>query len=300
MTTDQPKPRRRFFRYSLRTLLIVVTVFCVWVAMESSRARRQQAAVERVYELGGDIFFGYRFTAERRPVSDPLENIPDWLVKAVGEDYFRRVVTVNFSDQKGAFSTRASREEDANLAALDDLPDLRELLLSRNQSITDDDLAHTAHLKYLRVITLAGTSIEGPGLRHIGSLQTLEGLQFDDTPLTDAGLAHLKDLSRLKWLLLDRTKITDQGLSHLTSLTSLETLNASGTGITDDGLKHLGNMTGLTWLSLGGTKVTDAGLKHLHGMTGLKNIFLDGTDVTRAGLKSLQQALPNCKIANYP
>ena len=31
MTTTHPK--RRFFRYSLRTLMLVVTVFCIWMGI---------------------------------------------------------------------------------------------------------------------------------------------------------------------------------------------------------------------------------------------------------------------------
>ena len=37
MTTSHPK--RRFFRYSLRTLMIVVKVFCIWLGIIANRAR---------------------------------------------------------------------------------------------------------------------------------------------------------------------------------------------------------------------------------------------------------------------
>ena len=49
MTTDHPnpsKPRRRWFQFSLRTLLVLVTVLCVCQAVTANRARKQREAVE--------------------------------------------------------------------------------------------------------------------------------------------------------------------------------------------------------------------------------------------------------------
>ena len=43
MTTDHPnpsKPRRRWFQFSLRTLFVLVTVLCVWLAVTVERVRR--------------------------------------------------------------------------------------------------------------------------------------------------------------------------------------------------------------------------------------------------------------------
>ena len=54
MTTDHPnpsKPRRRWFQFSLRTLLVLVTVLCVWLAMTAERARKQRKAVAAIRAL---------------------------------------------------------------------------------------------------------------------------------------------------------------------------------------------------------------------------------------------------------
>ena len=52
MTTDQPKPRRRWLQFSLRTLFVVVTVFCVWMGLVTKAARDQRQAVELCYVRG--------------------------------------------------------------------------------------------------------------------------------------------------------------------------------------------------------------------------------------------------------
>ena len=58
MTTDHhnpSKPRRRWFQYSLRTLLVLVTVLCVWLGVTVNRARKQREAVAAIQELGGTV-----------------------------------------------------------------------------------------------------------------------------------------------------------------------------------------------------------------------------------------------------
>ena len=54
MTADEPakpKSKRRWHQYSLRTLLILVTLFavaCSWFAVKMQQARRQREAVEYI------------------------------------------------------------------------------------------------------------------------------------------------------------------------------------------------------------------------------------------------------------
>ena len=55
---DAPKPKLRWFQYSVRTLLIVVTLFailCSWLGVKLGRYERQWAAAGAVVELGGHV-----------------------------------------------------------------------------------------------------------------------------------------------------------------------------------------------------------------------------------------------------
>ena len=49
----------RFFRYSLRTMLVVVLVLSVWLGYYANRAARQRRAVDEIRELGGQVFYDY-------------------------------------------------------------------------------------------------------------------------------------------------------------------------------------------------------------------------------------------------
>ena len=51
------RPKRRWLSYSLRALLAVVTVVCVWLALVANRAHRQERAVARIDELSGHVLF---------------------------------------------------------------------------------------------------------------------------------------------------------------------------------------------------------------------------------------------------
>src|SRR5260221_1201809 len=54
-----PKPKRRWYQFSLKTLLVSMTLLCIGpgghVAYEQNKARRQKAAVEAIQELGGIV-----------------------------------------------------------------------------------------------------------------------------------------------------------------------------------------------------------------------------------------------------
>ena len=53
--------RRRYFRFSLRALVIVVTALTVWIGLKANRANRQQHAVEKLRAAGGRIEYAHQF-----------------------------------------------------------------------------------------------------------------------------------------------------------------------------------------------------------------------------------------------
>src|SRR5690349_9024205 len=76
------KLKRRWLRYSLRTLLLLVTLFCVWLGIQVDRAHKQQHAVRELRRLGGRVLYDCRPDTDREPSG------PAWLRKLIGQDYF--------------------------------------------------------------------------------------------------------------------------------------------------------------------------------------------------------------------
>src|SRR5437763_10676987 len=53
------RSQRRGLRFSLRTLLIAITLFCVWLGVSFNRANRQRRVVEAIKAFGGDVRYDY-------------------------------------------------------------------------------------------------------------------------------------------------------------------------------------------------------------------------------------------------
>jgi len=223
-------------------------------------------AIETVQQLGGRIGFDFQYDRPGKWKNKPQQAAPVWLRRAIGEDYFRRVVIVNFDE--------GSDPSDDDLSVLQDLPDLRELTLADRTRITDKGLRNLSGLRRLQVLVLSGTQSEGRGLAYLRSPQRVEGLALHNAPITDEALAHVGKMSSLKWLILSGTRITDNGLVHLSSLRSLEDLQIHETA------------------------VADKGLRHLESIGSLKRVLLDSTQTTADGRASLRRALPNCKVSD--
>ena len=257
---DPPKRKRRWFQFSLRSLLIftlICAVGCAWVVRRMERKRKEREAVETLVERGGRATYDYQDDGADPPGTD-------WLRELLGENFFSEVVDVN---------------------------------LCGNWHVTDAGLARLEALTELQTLNLVVTSVTDAGLVHVKALTNLKRLILGNTHVTDAGLVHVKGLTKLKELSLDNTEVTDAGLVNLRGLSHLQRLDLGGTQVTDAGLAHLKGLTELQILNLGpNLDVTDTGLANLKGLDKLDTLDLSLTKVTDAGVKDIQKSLPNCVI----
>jgi hypothetical protein len=250
---DLPKRKRRWFQFSLRTLLILVTLLCIGVAIISNRAMRQKAAISAILKDGGDVDYAHNFPQRAEPPG------PAWLRKLLGDDFFATVISVTV-------------RTDAGMEQLDDLPAL-------------------LNVRVLPAPTIgaAPDKLTDAGLTHLQRLTQLRTLQLQRTSMTDAGVVSFNRLTKLNILELDYTELTDSGLARLTSLTELGILSLRGTKVTDAGMKHLSGFENLYILDLGETNISDAGLAQLVGLPRLEIVHLDSTKITDAGLEQLKR-----------
>ena len=95
--TDAPKPKRRWFQYSLRTLLVFVLVTSIgmsWFAMKMQKAERQKATVKVILELGGTVVYDDKFQVSGHGGHNVTQPGPSWLCKPLGHDFFANITDV--------------------------------------------------------------------------------------------------------------------------------------------------------------------------------------------------------------
>ena len=278
-----PAKRRRWFRFSLRLLFVVMTVLCIWLGIQVNAARRQKEAVAAILRAGGEVNYDYQmmpdpivpamggfsisffsmFYADRN-VSPPG---PTWLRNQFGDEYFRTAVQgyIHLYDPVAA---RAAISGLANLHAVKCVQ-----LFGPDREIEDSDL------------------------NPLGQLDHLERLWLWRTHVTGVFLAQIRHPGSMTQLSLEENDIDDAAMAHIGNMTSLENLDLEENArITDAGLVHLRKLTNLKVLALNATGITDAGLKHLIGLNCLSYLDLSNTQASRNGIRELQKSLPNCQI----
>ena len=181
-TETKPKHKRRWFRFSLKTFVVLLTVFCVWLGLMVHRVNKQKEAVQWVKGHGGQVLYDFQSDHHITLLDladDTAPPVPDWLRELIGIDYFTDVVFVDLNDTK-----------------VEDIEPLRDL-------------------SQLQVLSLDRTQVmDFEPLRELTRLQTLS---LGSTQVSD--LEPLRKLTQLWWLTLNGTQVSD--LSPLRELTQL-------------------------------------------------------------------------------
>lgn len=300
-------PLRRRAQYSLRALLVLVTVVCVPLGFWASREHAYRALVANVV---------------------PLVNHREVCVEKAGRgaESLRRIDSVRELERDdvvvGAYCRSSDKKE---VAAVLTLPTLKELELE------EEGLDHlSCSLEELRESGFTGKAVEiggyvtfgheppfgaiDPLLHEIaGRLPSLEKLDLSVTSVSGEGLRHLTALRSLRSLDLSGTRMSDDDLAYISSMPALEELNLDaisahrhadpdslaklratfgpevtrGHEITDDGLRRLAGASHLRVLRLREAKITGVGFKHLASLTRLEELSLFCTDFDDEGARYL-------------
>jgi len=295
----ETKLKRRWFRFSLRTILVVITFLCIWLAVKFSAARRQHEAVKAILEVGGNVLYDYQRDTDGkflhdtngRIIEEPDPPGPTWIRKLFGDDFIVNVVEVGIPDST-----------DEKLIALSphlkQLPKLRRLFVGHSNKLTDSGVKSLENLTQINELYLgADPNLTGKSLFFLRQLRHLRTLEIFDSQIDNQSLSNLDGLDELERLEISSTRVADDGLPHLANLKKLKYLGLCGDAITDVGLKELQRHAGLIQLDLGETKVTDDGVPSLMSFANMLRLSLQQTNVTPEGFRRVRAALPKATIS---
>lgn len=110
---------RRYLTVSLRTLFVLLTIGCVWLAWKCEQARQQWEAVRAIEALRLTVIYDWQLN----PI-EKKQGVPKWLRRYIGEHPFEAVHSV--------WAGASASESDIQRAIpyLQRLPDLREVRIS--------------------------------------------------------------------------------------------------------------------------------------------------------------------------
>ena len=257
---QESDPRKRWLRFRLRTVIIIVTVFAIGAGLIQRRANQRMQATRMIQELGGQIVYD---KSDRRTI---LRTALRWMY---GEA-FAPVSAIRLSD---------TNANDDAVHALRAFPELQNISL-RESMVSDQGIGELATLRNLTTIELNGTAAGDSCLAALSQLNHLEHLNLARTLVTDKGVEQLSSLPQLAFLDISGTDVTSRALESISSIHSLEHLVLQGTRISGNGLPVLGRLSNLRSVDLYGADLRDNGAKQLASILSLETIVLSGTGVT--------------------
>ena len=274
--------KRRWYQFSLLTLLGVITLGAVWLGWTMNYLRSlegQWAALERIDAMptSRPDGSGISYNAEPATVlgsAFPGRLNPKWrLVRAL--------------DAIEASKARAAAQE------IPALPHLVELELAA-PNLTDYDLQTLGSLRGLKALTISSNFVTGKFLA-VGTLHdTLETLDIQSQDFDHDGVLKIGECTHLKTLAFrDEHHVgIRQGISDwsfLQKLTQLEELTLAG-DFPDDALAALVKMPALRHLSISSGRLTDQGVKEIAKCQSIEVLALGLplTEEISRSLKSMQ------------
>jgi hypothetical protein len=148
-------------RISLRTLLVLVTILCLWFGKISADARKQTKAVSWVSDHLGSVRYDWQLAKQTEP------NGPRWLRTCLGDVYFQTPKQVWITD-----------------VDIDDLTPLAELTELEAVTLIDNhlrDISPLSNLKKLRSLDLSDNDIQD--ISPLRGLKELEFLDLENNPI---------------------------------------------------------------------------------------------------------------------
>ena len=233
--------------------MLLAAISLAFVANPLIRIRNQRALIAEIQQsksLHEITFADDRENKRSTPLPGP------WLArKILGEDAFREVVRIHFSDS--VVSERVYRR-------MTDLPALEGVYITGGTlSVVEAD--YLARIPKLNSLSLE-THVSSGGLVRLSVAKSLKDLNIYDRSFGDDGLKGIGGLTNLERIDLYHTAVTGNGIAELGKITALRHLDLGlCSRIEDVDLHWILSLNNLEYLRLEETQVGDRALESIKG-----------------------------------
>lgn len=274
-------------RYSLRALLVFVTLFMVWGGYHANRGWKERQAETFLVSLGSKLQRGaylpispYHFIVDAR-VSSKLE---PGVVRALSDLPYLRMLTLDAADHRDygrlGFSETVGAHQVAPQFAIEEclrnaqLHALRldgwilsdgacrsisqqrqlEVLVLRRCNLTEEGLAEIVRAPKLTILRIPFCNVSGSKLVDSPGSNTLQEVNCHGTPIKPEFGGYLARCSNVKYLeigySLDPKQVNDHFITKLGAHESIETFLMTNAEITDTSIPTISLMPSLKYVSL--------------------------------------------------
>ncbi len=279
--TCYPSVSRRLYQYTVRSLLLLMTVVAIALAptfLKLRQRRLRRAFAETIVGSGGTLL-GPRHEqfvpAVPGPTRDGRSFSEAWS-DIVNDDPLVRTVRV---------SSRA-KSIDGRLRNIAAFPEIREVSL-QDTDLSDTGLGYLSECRGVNCLELSNTEVTDAGVEKLTKLTELRELYLAHTAVSDKCAEDIAKMSRLEVLVLSDTHFTELGLSRIAGLPALTQLSLNGTRVTGNALSRFAARSSIKYLELSRTDIDDRSLQHVIWMQNLEGLDLSSTGVTDKGLVAL-------------
>ncbi len=205
----------RRFRFSLRGMLVGITLIALWLGVIGTdllRWGREVATVMELYDRGVILY-----EMDRVDPLTPFKKVHSIGIKADSGVPAVLGYAKDLPDLEMVYFRRGGVSDAAldRVAELDRFPNLRSVMIEQC-NVSDLALERLANWSTIEVLYLLHCSkVTDAGVVHVAGLQQLRHLHLTGIPISDAGIAHLRNTPNLRRVELSRTKVTEKGIDAL-------------------------------------------------------------------------------------
>jgi hypothetical protein len=307
---NNPVPQRRSFlsrfrpRFSLRTMLIIVTIVCVslpWIV----RSERQRRVGNQIETYSGIFYFANENPPSLAEISagktEPKEH--RWY-----QHYFNHIDDVSLMQnleldfdwaalphlkKLNVMITTVGKEKINLLSRLQSNRELKKLSIADPHSylLSDQEMEHLPTFQNLEDLEIRCSALQESGFAQIGKLKKLRSLRFEGSisPKVLSALQSCSELASLDFS-CDWADAIPETFNELIQLKTLRQLSLTGPKFIAEHIAPLGSMTNLTHLTLTmsiSSPPPEGWLKGFANMNQLQSICIMSADAANKNLKDL-------------